>query len=127
MVTRETGDRMIILISDGQSADLRNGQEEEVGKELLQNRICVYSIHIGNGLTPPEVSAITNITGGMSFSPQDVEALKGVFARIDSMEVAQMKRTYADVLDWFGPFATAGLSLLGFSLMSLLGLRYTPW
>ena len=127
LVTRETGDRMIILISDGQSADLGNGQEEEVGKELLQNRICVYSIHIGSGLTPPEVSAITNITGGMSFSPQDVESLKGVFARIDAMEVAQMKRTYADVLDWFGPFATAGLSLLGLSLISLLGVRYTPW
>lgn len=49
-MTPETGDRMIILISDGQSADLGNGQEEEVGKELLQNRICVYSIHIGSVL-----------------------------------------------------------------------------
>ena len=127
LVQRETGDRMIILVSDGESADLGNGQEEEVGKELLGNNICVYSIHIGSGLTPPEVSAITTITGGMSFSPHDVESLKGVFAKIDSMEVAQMKRTYADVLDWFWPFATAGLSLLGISLCSLLGLRYTPW
>jgi len=45
LVTRETGDRMIILVSDGQSADLGNGQEEEVGKSLLDDRICVYNDH----------------------------------------------------------------------------------
>jgi Ca-activated chloride channel family protein len=127
LVTRETGDRMIILISDGASFDLGGGQEEEIGRSLRDDKIVVYSIHIGEGMTPPEVSTITNITGGKSFSPQDTQSLQGVFKRIDAMEVAELTRTYAEVLDWFNPFAIAGLSFIGVSLLSLLGVRYTPW
>lgn len=127
LITRETGDRMIILISDGASSDLGDGQEEEIGKSLREDGIVVYSIHIGEGQTPPEVSTITNITGGMSFSPQDTLALTGVFQRIDAMEVAELTRTYAEVLDWFGPFSIAGISFAGLSLLSVLGLRYSPW
>jgi Ca-activated chloride channel family protein len=127
LVTRETGDRMIILISDGVSFDLGDGQEEEIGRSLREDKIVVYSIHIGSGMTPPEVSTVTNITGGQSFSPQDTQALQGVFRKIDAMEVAELTRTYAEVLDWFFPFAIAGLSFIGMSLLSLLGLRYTPW
>ena len=127
LITRETGDRMVILVSDGASADLGSGQEEEIARSLRDDKIVVYSIHIGDGLTPPEVATITNITGGESFNPQDSRSLQNVFRRIDAMEVAEMKLTYAEVLDWFSPFAIAGLSLIGVSLLSLLGLRYTPW
>jgi Ca-activated chloride channel family protein len=127
LVTRETGDRMIILVSDGVSADLGSGQEEQIARSLLQDKIVVYSIHIGGGQTPPEVSTITNITGGESFSPQDQQGLSSVFRRIDQMQVAEMKRSYAEVLDWFWPFAIAGLAFLGLSLISQMGLRYTPW
>ena len=118
---------MIVLISDGASFDLGAGQEEEIGRSLRDDKIVVYSIHIGEGITPPEVSTITNITGGESFSPQDVQSLQGVFRRIDAMEVAELTRTYAEVLDWFFPFVIAGLSFVGVSLISLLGVRYTPW
>ena len=127
LVTRPEGDKMIILVSDGASFDLGSGQEEEIGRSLLADGIVVYSIHIGGGMSPPEVSAITNITGGESFNPDDTESLNGVFRRIDQMRVAKMKRTYAEVLDWFTPFSIAGLSFLGLSLISLLGLRYSPW
>ena len=127
LVTREAGDRMIILVSDGASADLGSGQEEEIGRSLRDDRIVVYTIHIGEGLSPPEVSTISNITGGESFNPGNVQALNQVFRRIDQMQVAKLERTYAEILDWFGPFAIAGLSLIGMSLLSLAGLRYTPW
>ncbi len=127
LVTRETGDRMIILVSDGASADLGSGQEEDVARSLKEDNIIVYSIHIGSGMSPPEVSTITNITGGLSFSPADESALQNVFERIDRMEVAEMKRTYAEVIDFFGPFSIAGTCFVGLSLLSLLGLRYTPW
>lgn len=127
LVTRETGDRMIVLVSDGVSADLGSGQEEELGRSLRDDKIVVYSIHIGGGISPPEVSTITNITGGESFSPQDVMALENVFRRIDAMEVAEMKRSYAEILDWFFPFCVAGLSFVGLSLISMICLRYTPW
>lgn len=127
LVTRETGDRMIILVSDGMSFDLRDGNEEIIGKSLADDNIVVYSIHIGSGITPPEVSAVTNIAGGKSFNPQDTQSLEGVFARIDKMEVAELKQTYAEVLDWFGPFSIAGISFSGMTLVSLLVFRYTPW
>jgi Ca-activated chloride channel family protein len=127
LVTRETGDRMIILISDGASFDLGDGQEEEIGRSLRDDNIVVYSIHIGEGMTPPEVSTITNISGGESFSPQDTQALQNVFRRIDAMEVAKLTRTYAEILDWFQPFAIAGLVFVGMSLLSLIKLRFTPW
>lgn len=127
LITRETGDRMVILVSDGASADLGSGQEEDIGRSLREDNIVVYSIHIGSGMSPPEVSTITNITGGESFSPSDTLSLQNVFKRIDQMEVAEMKRTYAEVLDWFGPFSIAGMSLAGLSLLSLIAMRYTPW
>lgn len=127
LVTRETGDKMIILVSDGASFDLGDGAEEVIGKSLLEDNIVVYSIHIGGGITPPEVSTITNITNGKSFSPSDVQSLQNVFQRIDKMEVAQMKQTYAEVLDNFTPFSIAGMSLLAMALFSMLTFRYTPW
>ena len=43
------------------------------------------------------------------------------------MEVAELKQTYAEVLDWFGPFSIAGISFVGMALLSLLMFRYTPW
>ena len=127
LVTREKGDRMIILVSDGASFDLGGGQEEEIGRLMRDDNIRVYAIHIGGGRTPPEVSTITNISGGEAFSPTDKHALQNVFRQIDQMEEADMSRTYAEVLDWFSPFSIAGLSFVGLSLLSLLGLRYTPW
>lgn len=127
LVTRPEGDKMIVLVSDGASFDLGSGQEEEIGRSLKTDGIIVFSIHIGGGQSPPEVSAITNITGGESFNPTDVQSLNNVFRRIDQMSKAKMKRTYAEVLDWFAPFAIAGLSFVGLNLLSVLGLRYTPW
>lgn len=127
LITRQDGDRMIILVSDGVSSDLNQGQDEVIAKLLAEDGIVLYSVHIGSGTSPPEVSAITNVTNGRSFSPQDTETLKEVFREIDSMEVAKMKRTYAEILDWFTPFSIAGLSFVMLSLLSVLGLRYSPW
>ena len=127
LTTREEGDRMIILVSDGYSFDLNGGQDEKIGNSLADDGIVVYSIHIGGGFTPPEVSSITTITGGKSFSPHDTESLEEVFAKIDAMKVVKRKRTYAEILDWFGPFSIAGMALVGISLLSILGMRYTPW
>ena len=127
LVTRETGDRMIVLVSDGASFDLNDGVDEEIARSLRDDNIVVYSIHIGSGTTPPEVAAITNITGGKSFDPQDVQSLQSVFQRIDQMEAAPMKQTYAEILDWFSPFSIAGLGFAGMAILSLTIFRYTPW
>lgn len=127
LTTRESGDRMIILVSDGASADLGDGEEERIARLLRDDRIVVYTIHIGEGITPPEVSTITNITGGESFNPEDIQALSHVFNRIDGMQVARLEKTYSEVLDWYTPFSIAGLALTGIGLISMAFFRYTPW
>lgn len=127
LLERETGDRLVILVSDGASFDLGNGQEEALGRSLRDDNIMMYGIHIGGGMVPPEVSAIANITGGATFAPGDQAGLDGVFRRIDGMQQTKLARTYAELLDWFAPFCIAGASMVGMALMALLGLRYTPW
>jgi len=124
---RDEGDRMILLVSDGESADLNNGQDEIVARELRDAGIVVYGVHIGEGDMPASVASICTITGGTSFSAGDEIALRGVFQRIDQMQTVKLERTVADIQDFYWPFCVTGLvALLGFVLSSF-GWRYTPW
>jgi Ca-activated chloride channel family protein len=124
--TREEGDRMIVLISDGQSFDL-TGVAQKLGEDLAKDHITVYYIHVAEGSPQEETHTVANLTGGQSFAAGDPEALREVFKRIDKMKPAKMKPTTPEPVDWFWPFAVAGLSLLSAKVLSLLGLRFTPW
>ncbi len=127
LLDREEGDRMIILVTDGMSFDLADGGDEEVARTLKQNNIIVYAVHISDTEVPGAIATITGKTGGEIFNPGDPEGLKTVFARIDAMRETRMEKTATETLDFFAPFCVAGLSLLGASSLTLLGLRYTPW
>lgn len=127
LIEREEGDRMILLVSDGESFDLDNGQDEIIARELRNDGIVVYGVHIGEGTMPANVASICTITGGSSFSTGDDVGLRNVFDRIDSMQTVRMERTIADVHDWYLPFCLSGLSALGLFVFSSFGLRYTPW
>jgi Ca-activated chloride channel family protein len=127
LLQQPTGDRLIILVSDGVSFDLGSGQEELIGRGLRDDNIVMYGIHIGGGIAPPEISTIANITGGATFAPGDEGGLREVFRRIDGMRQVKMARTIAEWVDWFEPFYMAGISLLGLAMCGLWGLRYTPW
>lgn len=126
LVGREEGDRMIILVSDGQSWDL-DGQSAELARKFADDNIVVYAIHIADSEVPGPIVEITSITGGEIFNPGDPEGLKVVFARIDRMQQTRMEKTLPETFDNFRPACTAGLSLLGAGLLCLFGLRYTPW
>ncbi len=127
LVQREEGDRMIILISDGASFDLTDGEEETIARELRNNGIAVYYVHIGGGDPPPPTAAVATITGGATFSAGDTAGLQDVFQRIDAMRTTRLERTYADILDLFWPFCLAGFTLLGSYVAASFGMRYTPW
>jgi Ca-activated chloride channel family protein len=127
LVTREEGDRLIILISDGASFDLDNGRDEEIARLLKRDNITVYSIHIAGGDVPEEIINITHYTGGEAFQPGNPESLKAMFTRIDSMNRAKLVQTSAQVLDAFGPWCVSGLSVLGLATIAAMGLRYSPW
>ncbi|MFK7911351.1 MAG: VWA domain-containing protein [Akkermansiaceae bacterium] len=127
LTTAETGDRMIVLLSDGYSSDLGGGNDVKIAQSLKENNITVYAVHIGGGEAPAEVSVIASITGGETFAAGDPAALQSVFQRIDEMQQAEMRRLTPDPVDYYKPFIITGLSLAGTYLLTLFGLRYTPW
>jgi Ca-activated chloride channel family protein len=121
------GDRMVILVSDGQSFDLYGGQAEEIGHQLNADGIVVYYIHVAEGQPQEETFTVASLTGGQAFAAGDPVALKEVFKRIDQMQTAKMKPAAPQAVDDYRLFALAGLALGGLHLLSLFGLRYTPW
>ena len=46
LLTRDQGDRMIVLISDGSSADLYGGRDEEIARQLKEDGIIVHDVHV---------------------------------------------------------------------------------
>jgi Ca-activated chloride channel family protein len=127
LVSREEGDRMVILVSDGISFDLRNGNDEQVARDLRDDGIVVYAVHIGGGNAPDQIVTIASLTGGEVFTPGDPEALNRVFRHIDALQETRVEKVQPEAIDAFGPFCVAGLSLLGAATLALFGLRYTPW
>ena len=127
LLEREEGDRMIILVSDGQSSDLGSGQDVEIARKLKNDNIVVYGIHISTGEVPGQIVNITSITGGEAFMPGDPTMLEAVFERIDGMQQTKLEKVAAETMDNFVPPAIVGLSILGLAFLCLFGLRYTPW
>jgi Ca-activated chloride channel family protein len=127
MAARTEGDRMIVLLTDGYSYDLSNGNDVAIGQKLRDANIQVFCIHIDNSPPPPEVTTIASMTGGQIFAAGEPAALQAVFRRIDEMKRARLEKVSAETQDHFRPWATAGAGLLGAWILSLFGLRYTPW
>jgi Ca-activated chloride channel family protein len=127
LASREEGDRMIILVSDGESADLYGGKDIEIAQTLKKSNITVYSIHISQSPPPEAIVNVTQMTGGEVFPVDDPGALQAVFQRIDAMRETKLEKTTSELLDDFVPACIAGLSLLTLSGCALFGLRYTPW
>lgn len=127
LLASDAGDRMIVLFTDGMSFDLMNGQDVAIAESLKANGIKVYGIHVAEGGAPDEVGVIASITGGEVFAAGDPGALKAVFSMIDEMEKAQIKRATPDPVDFFQPLALAGLGIGALYLLTLFGLRHTPW
>ena len=127
LIQREEGDRMIILVSDGNSADLWGGRDVEIARQLIADDITVYGVHISQIAVPDPIVTITTMTGGEVFNPGDTTALDAVFQRIDEMQETKLEKGGAEYVDHFWPLCIAGLSLLLLHVLFQLGLRYTPW
>ena len=127
LTSREEGDRMIILVSDGESFDLSGGNDETIAQTSKRDNIAVYAIHISDRSPPTEIVNITALTGGEVFPVDDPRCAKAVFQRIDAMRETKLEKTASELLDNFVPICIAGLALLCVSGCALFGLRYTPW
>ncbi len=127
LVSREDGDRMIILVSDGESFDLAGSAAEDIARRLRDDRIVVYAVHIAEGEVPGPVVDITEWTGGESFQPGDRPALDAVFARIDEMQQTELVKSTPEQIDGFAPLVLLASGLLALHLLLQFALRYTPW
>ncbi len=123
----EPGDRVIVLVSDGASSDLGEGQVDDVATELKDANITLFHVHVAEDAIPQEVVDIAEATGGRAFEATDRVSLARVFRHIDAMKPARYIPQGTVPMDFFIPFAIAGLACLGLHVLSLFGLRYTPW
>jgi len=121
-------DRLLILVSDGASADL-NGQDkiDRIAQLLNDAGITLYHIHIGNDTIPPQVSSIARETDGDAFLANNSDGLRLVFDHIDQMQPARFRPSESVPVDYFEPFVLAGAIALVLYGLSLLKWRYTPW
>jgi Ca-activated chloride channel family protein len=127
LIDRPEGDRMIVLVTDGDSADLDGGNAETIARELKDNNIAVFAIIIGMERIQDEIITITSTTGGEAFVADDPEVLRHLFRRIDQMKQAPLMKQLADTVDNFPLFCAIGLVLLGLTVLAAFGIRYTPW
>jgi Ca-activated chloride channel family protein len=122
---RDEGEKMIVLVTDGFSYDLRG--DDQLARELAAEKVAVFCIIVA-GIDPQdEVVNICRLTGGEAFRADDPDALPSVFRRIDTLKQAKLTPTMVETVDYYEPFALAGLAAALVGLLALLGLRYTPW
>ncbi len=121
------GDRLLLLVSDGMSADVNGANAGELADEMKAANITLYHVHVGTDPVPTDVREIASATGGDAFAATDESGLKRIFKHIDRMKPARFKPASAIPMDYFQPFAWVGLSLLGAYTLGAFGLRYTPW
>lgn len=124
---QETGDRLLIVITDGESQDFGDDQDVAVANELREARITTYFVSINPDAIVNSLMNIAAVTGGEAMTSGDQDGLKRVFRHIDNMEKAKMKQRMPDTVDYNAPFAFAGVILAAFSIFTLYGLRFTPW
>lgn len=127
LANSEEGDRLIILVTDGFSADLGGTAVQDIGAELREDNIVMHVIQVGNSAPPDEIYTLSALTGGEVFSAGDPAALQNVFQTIDGMHAAKLKLPKREFADYFKPFVIGGLAITGLYLSTLFGVRFTPW
>jgi Ca-activated chloride channel family protein len=121
------GDRMIILITDGEGEDIGGGREREVIAKLKRNNIVVFAIALNDQGFTPGLENIARETGGRIFKALTPQTLRIVFDRIDAMKKVEIRSTEPEVIDYLDPFLAPALVVLAIQILSMFGLRFTPW
>jgi len=124
---RGEGSRLLILLSDGESADLGGIRDDEIGQGLAVDEVVLYAIHIGDHVAPADLYGLTGPTGGQVFAAADPAALGRVFAHIDQMQPIKLKPSESRQVFYYRPFAIVGSALLCLQMAVAFGFRYSPW
>ena len=127
LTRHSNGDRMIILITDGEGLDIQKGAERDVIAKLNRQRITVFAVSMTTKDVAPGLENIARETGGEIFRAVTPQALQTVFHRIDQMKKVEVATTKPQVIDYFDPFLLPALGCLAAQVLVLFGLRFTPW
>ena len=127
LAQRPAGDRMIILLTDGESSDIQRGHDRDIIERLRQNRITVFAVNLAGEVVEPGLVHIAEETGGQVFSVVDNDALRAVFRQIDEMKRVEILQKEPQVIDYFHPFLWAAAAILALQTLALFGLRFNPW
>jgi len=127
LAARPVGDRMIILMTDGESNDIKPPLDGPIIEHLRAGGITVFTIMLsGDEISEPLVG-ITRASGGEVFNAVTPEALESVFRRIDEMKKVVVLEKRPRVVDHYEPFFLPAIAVLAVSVLVLFGLRFTPW
>jgi Ca-activated chloride channel family protein len=127
LAERPTGDRMIILITDGESSDIKPPKDTPIIAALRAQNITVFGILMTEDPIEPALVGIVRATGGEVFNAATPEALHAVFKSIDEMQKVVILEKKPQVADYYDPFFLPAIALLVLSVLALFGLRFTPW
>jgi Ca-activated chloride channel homolog len=124
---RPEGDRMIILMTDGESTDILPPNDQQIIARLRAEGITVFAILLTEEPIQPSLVGIARATGGEVFNAVTPEALDTVFRHIDEMKRVVVLQKQPEVRDYYDPFFQPALGALLASVLALSGLRFTPW
>ena len=118
---------MIILITDGESPDIKSPKDVPIIADLREKGVVVFAVFMTDTPVDPALIGIARSSGGEAFNAVTPEALASVFGRIDEMKKVAVIEKRPRTVDHFGPFLLAGLGLLAAAVLAFFGIRFTPW
>ncbi|MEQ2006540.1 MAG: vWA domain-containing protein [Limisphaerales bacterium] len=127
LAQRPNGDRMVILITDGESSDIKSPKDLAIIAALRAQNIIVFGILMTEDQIEPALVGIARSTGGEVFNAATPAALQSVFKSIDAMKKVVVLEKKPRVADLYDPFIPPAIALLVLSVLALFGLRFTPW
>jgi len=127
LAEQPAGDRMVILITDGESNDIKPPKDSALIADLQAKGVRVFAVLMTDKPVEPALIGIARSTGGEAFNAVTPEALQAVFKQIDAMKKVVVLQKQAKAADAYDPFFLPALVLLVAAVLALFGIRYNPW
>lgn len=122
-----SGDRMLILLSDGHSSDLDPATTQAIAGELQEARIVFFMVFIGDCAPQAELETFAQATGGRVFTASDPAGLGACFAAIDRLRPVRIEQAEVTMRPWRRPWLLLLVVLGAVQFLCAFGLRRTPW
>jgi hypothetical protein len=118
---------MLIVLTDGETPDLKGGKASEIGQNLKSQKIIMYAISVRSEGSSDDLRTACQITGGQLFDAGDMPGLQSDFHQIDQLQRTTLAAAQTQWRQHDRPFALIGLLLLAVHQLTSPGLRYAPW